>query len=50
MGIGHKKKSIYNLDERVKELIKFSKDNFQKTNLLDYALEVEKITTHKKLI
>ncbi|KAF0990208.1 hypothetical protein HZS_3953 [Henneguya salminicola] len=47
LGIGHLVKSVTNPDERVNKLIKFVK-SVQKTPLLDYALEVEKITTSKK--
>jgi len=48
MGIGHRVKSINNPDKRVTLVKEFVKDNFPKTPLLDYALEVEKITTSKK--
>ena len=48
MGIGHRVKSINNPDKRVTLVKEFSKENFPKTTLLDYALEVEKITTSKK--
>ena len=47
-GIGHKIKSVQNPDARVKALKKFVFDNFKSTDLLNYALEVEKITTAKK--
>ncbi len=47
-GIGHKVKSTKNPDRRVVSLKKFAKKNFKKTALLDYALEVEKLTTAKK--
>lgn len=47
-GIGHRVKSVQNPDMRVTIVKKFAKDNFPKTKLLDYALEVEKITTTKK--
>ena len=47
-GIGHKVKSITNPDMRVTQLKAFCKKNFKKTELLDYALEVEKLTTSKK--
>jgi ATP-citrate lyase alpha-subunit len=33
---------------RVTQLKAFCKKNFKKTELLDYALEVEKLTTAKK--
>ncbi|CAI4228619.1 unnamed protein product [Auanema sp. JU1783] len=51
MGIGHRVKSINNPDKRVEILKKFALDRSefqQETPLLDYALEVEKITTAKK--
>ena len=48
MGIGHRVKSINNPDMRVVILKKFVKENFPSTPLLDYALEVEKITTGEK--
>jgi len=47
-GIGHRVKSLTNPDMRVSLLKDFCKKNFKKTSLLDYALEVEKITTMKK--
>lgn len=47
-GIGHKVKSIQNPDKRVELLIEYAKKNFPRTPLLEYALEVEKITTSKK--
>lgn len=45
---GHKVKSLTNPDMRVVIMKEFVKENFPKTPLLDYALEVEKITTAKK--
>lgn len=48
MGIGHRVKSINNPDKRVVILKSFAKENFPCTPLLDYACEVEKITTSKK--
>ncbi|KAI8515541.1 hypothetical protein Bbelb_063540 [Branchiostoma belcheri] len=55
MGIGHRVKShqsvyfqINNPDMRVVILKDYVKQNFPATPLLDYALEVEKITTSKK--
>jgi ATP citrate (pro-S)-lyase len=48
MGIGHRVKSINNPDMRVVILKQFVKDNFPAHPLLDFALEVEKITTSKK--
>ena len=47
-GIGHKIKSTKNPDSRVVFLKTFTLDNFAVHSLLDYALEVEKITTAKK--
>uniref|UniRef100_A0A8C4RAF2 ATP citrate synthase n=1 Tax=Eptatretus burgeri TaxID=7764 RepID=A0A8C4RAF2_EPTBU len=48
MGIGHRVKSLNNPDMRVQILKDYAKQNFPATPLLDYALEVEKITTSKK--
>ncbi|EPB70022.1 CoA binding domain protein [Ancylostoma ceylanicum] len=51
MGIGHRVKSINNPDKRVEILKGFALDRNQfkqDTPLLEYALEVEKITTAKK--
>lgn len=48
MGVGHRVKSLNNPDMRVVLLRNFAKENFPQTPLLDYALEVEKITTSKK--
>uniref|UniRef100_A0A3Q3IWQ5 ATP-citrate synthase n=1 Tax=Monopterus albus TaxID=43700 RepID=A0A3Q3IWQ5_MONAL len=48
MGIGHRVKSINNPDMRVQILKDFVKQHFSSTQLLDYALDVEKITTSKK--
>eukprot|EP00043_Microstomoeca_roanoka_P013138 m.128737 g.128737 ORF g.128737 m.128737 type:complete len:1073 (+) comp15678_c0_seq1:229-3447(+) len=48
LGIGHKVKSLTNPDMRVVIIKDFVKKHFPKTSLLDYALEVEKITTAKK--
>jgi ATP citrate (pro-S)-lyase len=47
-GIGHLVKSIHNPDMRVAILKEYAKKHFKSTPLLDYALEVEKITTAKK--
>ncbi|MCP4763295.1 MAG: ATP citrate synthase, partial [archaeon] len=47
-GIGHRIKSVQNPDQRVTLLKEFAFENFPSTKLLDYALEVEKITTSKK--
>ncbi|RWS26815.1 ATP-citrate synthase-like protein, partial [Leptotrombidium deliense] len=48
MGIGHRVKSINNPDMRVKLMKEYVKQTFPATPILDYALEVEKITTSKK--
>ncbi|CAI5456268.1 unnamed protein product [Caenorhabditis angaria] len=51
MGIGHRVKSINNPDKRVEILKRFAMDKSeftQETPLLEFALEVEKITTAKK--
>jgi len=48
MGIGHRVKSINNPDTRVEIMKDFIKQNFPKTPLFNFALEVEKITTAKK--
>ena len=48
MGIGHRVKSINNPDMRVVILRDYAQKNFPSTPLLDYASEVEKITTSKK--
>ncbi|BCD68352.1 citrate/2-methylcitrate synthase [Nitratiruptor sp. YY09-18] len=47
-GIGHRIKSVRNPDKRVEGLKKFAAEHFPSTSLLDYALEVEKLTTSKK--
>ncbi|KAF5096141.1 hypothetical protein D0Z03_001677 [Geotrichum reessii] len=47
-GIGHKVKSRNNPDFRVELVKEFVKKNFPATNLLDYALAVEEVTTSKK--
>ena len=47
-GIGHRVKSVTNPDMRVTQLKAFVKENFPQSKLLDYALEVEAITTQKK--
>ncbi|XP_004859429.1 ATP-citrate synthase isoform X1 [Heterocephalus glaber] len=48
MGIGHRVKSINNPDMRVQILKDYVRQHFPATPLLDYALQVEKITTSKK--
>jgi ATP-citrate lyase alpha-subunit len=47
-GIGHRIKSVRNPDKRVEGLKRFATEYFPATPLLDYALEVEKLTTSKK--
>jgi len=47
-GIGHRVKSIHNPDMRVTIIKNYAKKHFKRTALLDYALEVEKITTSKR--
>lgn len=47
-GIGHRVKSVTNPDMRVTQLKKIVKESFKCTKLLDYALEIEGITTQKK--
>merc|ERR1712080_543782 len=48
MGIGHRVKSINNPDKRVTLVAEYAKKNFPSTPLLDYARQVEQITTKKK--
>lgn len=48
MGIGHRIKSIHNPDQRVTLLQDYARRHFASTALLDYALEVEQITTAKR--
>jgi len=47
-GIGHRVKSVQNPDMRVTIVKEFAKSHFTATPLLDFALEVEKITTSKR--
>ncbi|MFH1101807.1 MAG: citrate/2-methylcitrate synthase [Methanobacteriota archaeon] len=47
-GIGHRIKSIHNPDLRVTIIKNYAKKHFKRTPLLDFALEVEKITTSKR--
>ena len=47
-GIGHRVKSLKNPDKRVKELVGYVKSLGISTPHLDFALEIEKITTVKK--
>eukprot|EP01064_Diplonema_japonicum_P033069 TRINITY_DN642_c0_g1_i2.p1 TRINITY_DN642_c0_g1~~TRINITY_DN642_c0_g1_i2.p1 ORF type:complete len:1061 (+),score=374.60 TRINITY_DN642_c0_g1_i2:54-3236(+) len=48
MGIGHKLKSIHNPDMRVTIVKEFAKKHFPSTDILDFALAVEEVTTKKK--
>ena len=47
-GIGHRIKSLKNPDMRVVLLKEYAHKHFPRTRLLDYALEVEQLTTAKK--
>jgi len=47
-GIGHRIKSVTNPDVRVEILKNYAKKHFPITETLDYALEVEKLTTAKR--
>lgn len=47
-GIGHRIKSVKNPDKRVELLIGYAREKFARTDLLDYALSVQEITTAKK--
>lgn len=47
-GIGHRIKSLRNPDLRVEGLKKYVAEHFPSTPLLNYALEVEQLTTAKK--
>ena len=47
-GIGHRVKSVRNPDKRVELLKNYAKTHFPQTKLLDFALQVEKITTAKR--
>lgn len=47
-GIGHRIKSIRNPDRRVQLLIQYAREKFPQTKYLDFALQVEKITTTKR--
>ncbi|KAF9579689.1 citrate synthase, partial [Lunasporangiospora selenospora] len=48
LGIGHKIKSRTNPDLRVEIIKEYAKKHFPATPVLDYALQVENITTSKK--
>lgn len=47
-GIGHKKYNLAAPDPRVKKLVGFIRKNKWRTPVLDYALEVEKLTIQKQ--
>ena len=47
-GIGHRVKSVHNPDMRVTIMKDYAKKHFKATPLLNYSLEVEKLTTAKK--
>jgi succinyl-CoA synthetase alpha subunit len=47
-GIGHRVKSIHNPDMRVTVIKEYALKNFKKSDILKYALEVEKLTTSKR--
>ncbi|NWF56230.1 MAG: ATP citrate synthase [Syntrophaceae bacterium] len=47
-GIGHRIKSLDNPDKRVELLKNYSYQNFPRRKYLDFALEVEKVTTQKR--
>jgi ATP citrate (pro-S)-lyase len=47
-GIGHKVKSVQNPDKRVEIITRFAFEHFPSTDILQYALAVEKVTTAKK--
>ncbi|MFO8051029.1 MAG: citrate/2-methylcitrate synthase [Thermoplasmatota archaeon] len=47
-GIGHRVKSLENPDGRVTLLIEYARNNFPRTDLLDFALGVQTVTTQKK--
>merc|ERR1711967_172338 len=48
MGIGHRIKSLANPDARVVLVKEFAKKHFKSTEVLDFALAVEQITTAKR--
>jgi len=50
MGIGHHMKSINNPEIHVKIIKEFVMEHFLAKPIPEYALEVKKITTSKKLI
>mmetsp|Transcript_70293 Transcript_70293/g.147163 ORF Transcript_70293/g.147163 Transcript_70293/m.147163 type:complete len:663 (-) Transcript_70293:138-2126(-) len=48
MGIGHRIKSLANPDQRVVIIKEYAKQHFKNTPVLDFALEVEQLTTRKR--
>lgn len=48
MGIGHKIRTLSNPDMRVQLIKDYAKKHFPKTPILDFALDVEQVTTQKK--
>jgi len=48
LGIGHRIKSVENPDVRVTLIKNFVRTHFKSTEIFDYALEIEKVTTKKK--
>jgi len=48
MGIGHRVKSLANPDQRVVIIKEYAKKHFKATPILDFALEVEQLTTRKR--
>lgn len=48
MGIGHRIKSLQNPDKRVTIIKDYAHSHFAETTILDYALEVEQVTTRKR--
>jgi ATP-citrate lyase alpha-subunit len=47
-GIGHRIKSVTNPDKRVEILVSYAQEKFPSTRYLDFALEVEQLTTRKR--
>merc|ERR1712125_206930 len=45
MGIGHRIKSLSNPDQRVVVIRDYAKEHFKSTPVLDFALQVEQLTT-----
>ena len=50
MGIGHRVKSLENPDARVVLIKDYAPKHFPSTPLLDFALQVEQVTTRKKAV